>query len=282
MIQTSTTLGALKSSEFATTAIATGVLTITSVYTIAQAETSTTDDIDTITPNLEGITSTDVYLVMIEADSGDTITVKHGTGNITLQSTVDVILTGGQRLLLFGDATNGFTDFATSANNTNTAQLTLTAAASVSPTTNGAASGTIETATYAVLIPTKDFDAATDEYIQWAIPMPSVWDAGTITASFHWSATGGMAAETVDWGLQAVALANDDALDTDFGTAVTVTDTWIANGDLHISGDTAAITIANTPTAGDLVVFRVFRDTSEDDLTGDAQLIAVNITFGLV
>jgi len=164
-----------------------------------------------------------------------------------------------------------------------TAQLILTAAGGSSPTTNGAADGTIETTTNAVYIPTKDFDDTTDEYVQWAIPMPDDWDGSTITATFYWSATAGTAsaAETVIWAIQGVGLANDDALDTAFGTPQTVSDTWIADEDLHVSSATNAVTIAGSPTAGELVVFRVYRDVSADDMVGDAQLISVNITYGL-
>jgi hypothetical protein len=114
MRQTATTLGAFRSTDIATIPIASDVLTITSAYTIAQAQSGTADDIATITPNLNGISDTDSYFVMIEADAGDTITLKDGTGNLTLKGAVDIALTGGQRALLFGSAADGFTDFAVS------------------------------------------------------------------------------------------------------------------------------------------------------------------------
>lgn len=114
MKQTPTTLGAFRSADIATIPIASGVLTITSAMVIAQAESGTADDIATITPDIESINATDRYFVMIEADAGDTLTLKHGTGNLTLKGAADIELTGGQRALLFGSATLGFTDFAVS------------------------------------------------------------------------------------------------------------------------------------------------------------------------
>lgn len=114
MRQTATTLGAFRSGDVATIPIASDVLTITSAYTIAQAESGTTDDINTITPSLNGISSDDSYFIMIEADAGDTITLNHGTGNLTLKGAANIELSGGQRALLFGSLAAGFTDFATS------------------------------------------------------------------------------------------------------------------------------------------------------------------------
>lgn len=162
-----------------------------------------------------------------------------------------------------------------------TAQIFMPAVAATSPTTNGAAEGTIETTTNAVIIPTKDFDASTDEYIQWAVIMPDTWDASTVTAVFHWSAASGSG--DVIFGLQAVAFQNDSALDAAFGTAQTVTDTLLTAEDLHITSATSAITIAGSPSAGDLVVFRAYRDANAggDTLAVDAQLIGITLTFGL-
>jgi hypothetical protein len=114
MRQTVTTLGAFRSTDVATIPIASDVLTITSAYTIAQAQSGTADTIATITPNLNGISDTDSYFIMIEADVGDTITLDHGGGNLTLKGAADIVLTGGQRALLFGSAADGFTDFAVS------------------------------------------------------------------------------------------------------------------------------------------------------------------------
>ena len=85
-----------------------------------------------------------------------------------------------------------------------------------------------------------------DVFAQFSIPMPKSWDEGTVTAQFIWTAG---ATGDVIWGIQGVALSNDDAVDTAFGTAVTVTDSVTAAGDVMVSGTTSAMTIAGTPAA---------------------------------
>jgi hypothetical protein len=124
-----------------------------------------------------------------------------------------------------------------------------------------------------------DFDTTTQEFAQWTLVMPSDWNAGTVTAIFYWTCTGGSGGQTVRWGLAGRAFANDDAIDQAFGTPQTVDDTFIANGDLHITAATSAITFAGTPAAGQLVQVRALRDPANDDLGGDARLLAVRITY---
>ena len=91
--------------------------------------------------------------------------------------------------------------------------------------------------------------------------------------------TAGLTTETVVFGLKAIALSDDDALDTAFGTEVTVTDTWIAQNDVHISPESSALTIGGTPAEGDIVLFNIARKTGSDNLTGDARLLEAILTF---
>lgn len=144
-------------------------------------------------------------------------------------------------------------------------------------TTNGAAFGSTETTTNKVMVKSWDFDKDTIEYVQFKIRMPKSWNESTITAAFSWTADSGSG--DVIWALQAVALSNDDALDTAFGTAQTATDTLIAAGDVHISPTTSAITIAGTPAAEDEVFFQVYRNATAggDTHTADARLLGVTI-----
>ena len=53
----------------------------------------------------------------------------------------------------------------------------------------------------------------------------------------------------------------------------------IANGDVHVSAATPAITLGGTPVAGNLCTFKVYRDVANDNLAGDARLLAVKLTF---
>jgi hypothetical protein len=85
----------------------------------------------------------------------------------------------------------------------------------------------------------------------------------------------------VVWGGQGVCISNDDTMDAAFGTGVTVTDSVTATTDLMVTSATAAITLAGTPTAGDLAVFRVYRNASSgsDTCAVDARLLGVKLNF---
>lgn len=148
-------------------------------------------------------------------------------------------------------------------------------------TTSGAEAGQYEATTNKNNIKYLAFDNSSDEYAHFSIPSPLYWDASTITAKFYWTTESGSSAQTVEWGIQAVATADNDTLDVAYGTAQTVSDTWIANNDQHTTSATSAITIAGSPAAGEYIDFRIFRDVSEDDLGGDAWLLGVQISFGI-
>ena len=149
-------------------------------------------------------------------------------------------------------------------------------------TTAGCAALTqIESSTNDVNIKVLDFDGAgtSKEYAEFGIPSPSYWDASTITATFYWYATAGSG--TVNWEIQALALSDDDALDTAYGTLQEVTDTLIATGDVHVTAETSAVTVAGSPVAGDWVQFKVARDPNNDTNTSDARLLGIRIRFGI-
>ena len=146
-------------------------------------------------------------------------------------------------------------------------------------TTNGAAAGTAETTNNAVMVKTWDFDASTDEYVQFQVPMPKSWNEGTITAKFYWSHAATSSNFGCSWAIQGLALGNDDAIDTAFGTAIVVDDTGGTTDDIYVTAATSAVTVAGSAAAEDIVIFRVFRDVSDsnDDMAIDARLHAVKI-----
>jgi len=157
----------------------------------------------------------------------------------------------------------------------------LPAGAMTARTTSGAASGSVETTTNKVMIETLDFDSAADEFAQFAIQMPKGWDEGTILFQPIWSHAATTTNFGVAWGLQAVALANDDALDTAFGTGIVVTDTGGTTDDLYIAAESAAVTVAGSPGAEEWVVFQIYRDVSDaaDDMAIDARLHGIKIHY---
>ena len=126
-----------------------------------------------------------------------------------------------------------------------------------------------------------DFDASADEHAQFQIAFPKSWNEGTITFQVYWTTT---ATDTdgVAWGLQGVAVSDNDTIDVAYGTAVVVTDDALsAAEDQCVTSESGAVTIAGSPAVNDIVYFRIFRDVSDsnDDMTEDARLIGVKIFF---
>lgn len=148
-------------------------------------------------------------------------------------------------------------------------------------TTNGAASGTAETSTNKVMLKSLDFDATTAEYAQFAVRMPKSWNLGTVSAAFVWSHAATITNFGVTWGIQGVAVSNDDAADAAFGTEVYVDDTGGTTDDLYTSSTTASVTIAGTPAAEDYVIFQVLRNPADTDdtLAVDARLHGVTLYY---
>lgn len=161
-------------------------------------------------------------------------------------------------------------------------QLFLSAAGMWPSVTAGCApQALVESATNKQAMYLLDFDAATDEFAQGVVAMPSDWDGGTVTATFYWLANS-TSTNSVVWGCQGRSYGDAETIDDTWGTAQTATD---ANGatanQLRKSAATAAITLAGTPAAGELVAFRVYRDADNgsDNLAVDARLIGVMIGY---
>ena len=146
-------------------------------------------------------------------------------------------------------------------------------------TTTGCGINSLEASTNKVNYDVLEFDPSTAEYAQVAIVMPSNWNAGTVTAKFHWTAASGSG--SVVWGLSGRAYADNNALDQATGTAQTVTDTLLTAVYEHITSATSAITLAGSPAAGQLVIFQLYRDATNgsDTLATDAQFLGVEISY---
>ena len=155
--------------------------------------------------------------------------------------------------------------------------------AAITPTqSNGCASRTqVETTSGRPDMDVLDFDASSDEHAQFSVAFPKSWNAGTITFQVYWTTT---ATDTdgVSWGLQGVAVSDNDTIDVAYGTAVVVDDAALsAAEDLCVTAESGAVTIAGSPADNDLVYFRIFRDVSDSNDTAaeDARLIGVKIFF---
>lgn len=155
------------------------------------------------------------------------------------------------------------------------------AAASMIPSASGgcAALATIASAANQPDISTLDFDATTQEYAQFGIVMPKSWNEGTVTFKAHWSHAATTTNFGVAWDLQAVAVSDDDAIATSFGTAVAVTDTGGTTNDLYSTSESSAITVGGSPAAEDMVFFRFSRVTGNgsDTMAIDARLHGITL-----
>jgi len=121
--------------------------------------------------------------------------------------------------------------------------------------------------------------AATQEYAQFSLAFPKGWDEGTVTFIPFYVVSAAVST-TVRWNLAGVALSNDDALDTAFGTAVNSDDTYTGtSGDVAVGPESSAMTIAGTPAEGDLCYFRVGRDPDNDTTSQDARLVGIKVLY---
>jgi hypothetical protein len=156
-------------------------------------------------------------------------------------------------------------------------------ATAMTPTvSNGCASiATVESTSGRPDMQVLDFDDGSDEHAQFSVAFPKSWNVGTITFQVYWTTT---ATDTdgVSWGLQGVAVSDNDTIDVAYGTAVVVDDAGLsAAEDLCVTAESGAVTIAGSPADNDLVFFRIFRDVSDsnDTATEDARLIGVKVFF---
>lgn len=148
-------------------------------------------------------------------------------------------------------------------------------------TTNGAARGSGETSVNKVMRSTLDFDASTEEFAQFGVQMPKGWDESTLIAQFIWSHASTTTNFGVVWGIEAVAFADSDALDTAWGTEVATADTGGTTDDIFISPESTAITVAGSPGNEEYVMFRITRvvGNASDTMAVDARLHGVKIHY---
>ena len=154
-------------------------------------------------------------------------------------------------------------------------------AKSWSPTTTAGCGGPtkVEAGTNDIDYEVLEFDTATDEQAFINFPMPASYDGGVIQFRVFWTNAAGEADDTIEVELSGRSFGNDEAIDQANGTAVAVTDTWIAQGDVHITDWSADVTLAGTPAGNELVHLEIMRDVSGDDLAGDLRVIAVQLRY---
>ena len=218
--------------------------------------------------------------ISINASAGGTTIVSATTTDIdgtviTLDASTSIELEGTTNVTGAMKATGPITG-------TNYKTIWVDAGAMVPTVTAGAQAGTEELATNDVMVDYFAFDTSTDEKVQFKCVMPEQWDLGTLKAKFYWK-TSNTDTGDVAWFIQAVAHEDSGALDTAFGTAVSVVtadDVGLGtDNDLHITAATTAMTVAGSSVAEELVMFQIYRDVSADNYNADAHLLGVNIQY---
>ena len=225
--------------------------------------TSTTIDATALTGNLPAISG--ASLTSLPSQTDQNFTNADHTKLDAIEASADVT-----------DATN----VGTVVNGKNTIWIP---AAAITPTkSNGCASRTqVETTAGRPDMDVLDFDASADEHAQFSVAFPKSWNLGTVTYQAFWTST---ATDTdgVSWGLQGVAMNDNETIDVVYGTAIVVDDACqSAAEELYVTAESGAVTIAGTPADDDLCYFRIFRDVSDanDTATEDARLIGIKMFF---
>lgn len=161
-------------------------------------------------------------------------------------------------------------------------QTLIINAADMTPrTTNGASLGTLEMGTNDNMIKYLAFDATTSEGACFGMMMPKGWNEGTLVCQFVWTHPATTTNFGVVWGIRAIAYANDDALDSAYGTAVEVNDTGGTTHDVYISPESGELTVAGSPGDEEFVIFEIYRDPAEaaDTMAVDAWLLSVKVHY---
>ena len=129
-------------------------------------------------------------------------------------------------------------------------------------------------------IKTLDFDKDSDEFAQFSVAFPKSWNEGTVTFQAFFTADSTNTGTTA-WGLSGVAIADDDSINTAFGTQVVATAKAMSGtaNDLAVANESGAVTIAGSPSVDEEVFFQISRDVSADSLTADAKLLGIKLFF---
>ena len=125
-----------------------------------------------------------------------------------------------------------------------------------------------------------DFDPSSDEHAQFTVAFPKSWNEGTVTFQAFFTVSGTNTGTTA-WGLAGVAFADNGDINTAFGTRVVATAKAHSgtSGDLDVSAESGAVTIAGSPSTDELVFFQIMRDVSADDQSGDARLLGIKLFY---
>jgi hypothetical protein len=131
-----------------------------------------------------------------------------------------------------------------------------------------------------VMVSGYSFPPGSDKSLQVKIPLPKGFD-NSLPLNFrpYWTTDDVAGTGNVEWDFQALYLRDSDAQDSAWGTAVTVTDTFLTDDDLHIGAESGDVTPGGTFASQCMLVVRVTRTGSTDTYTQDAVLESIAMTL---
>ena len=254
--------------------IDTGDLSVTQSFIKVQPESGTEDSILSVSDMSEGQT-----VVAVLSDPGtDVIEIVHSS-TLSCPGGQDIIWSHG--IIIFEKV--GSIIYVNGGARRIASQFWLSGAGLAPASTNGCGyPEAIEMSTNKNIYRAAPFDKDSIEYGHWEHALPYDYDGGVVKATFYWFHTSASANYKASWSLQAVATGNDGALDAAYGTKQTVNDEGGTNNDIYISSQSSDITIAGSPSANNIVNWRVFReatDATNDTLDSDAYLLGIMIDY---
>jgi len=253
------------------------------------------DVVDSANPQLRLSQATDVYTdFSVAAATGDlTVSLYPGASanDITFNSPdgsdganlwlcggaacpSGISFTGGGNLYVEGQI-----KYATSTSPKTRRSIILTAAGAITPTSGGAAKSQVDGTNHSYYV--LDFDASSDEAAYWHWTMPDSYDNGAVDITYYWEAAATSNDAIFCFQAKGLGSNNSEDIDSALSSAVCETDTAQAN-----ANDLASMTesgAASNFTAGEYVMFKVFRDADAggDTMSGDARLVKVKIEYGV-
>jgi hypothetical protein len=123
------------------------------------------------------------------------------------------------------------------------------------------------------------FATGSNKRAYFQLSLPSGWDRGPLTYRTKWTAAAGGAGDTVTWALEGMAISDNEALGVMYGAPVQVTDTQQNTDRVHITPESAPLTIGGSPAQGDACFFRISREDDADTSAQDIRLLELILTF---
>jgi hypothetical protein len=148
--------------------------------------------------------------------------------------------------------------------------------------TSGASCGdTYDSGASDITIVVCAFDTgATEERAEFTIGMPKAWNESTITFIPVSTCAGACAeAETLQYELACAAISAQDSFNATLGTPQSSAQTLHATptNESIVGVESNAITVGGTPAENDVMHCRISRDTSADNMAGDALLVGIKL-----